>query len=176
MSRQPNQHGARPVGSNRNGNRTRDGNSYSYSASASGGPVMSTSYQASPHTSQYSYSTDQQNHQPTQEVERAWQHSNPEVHRAVNDPNLNYTYQASSAPSEGHVYGQTPYQTTNSYSQHQYASTNGQGPHQGSTGGLTESQLYTHNYGGASVNNVEVWKDESQRNGPWYGNVEREQR
>lgn len=42
----------------------------------------------------------------------------------------------------------------------------------GFNGGLTEGQLYTHDYGHQTKSGVDTWKQEEQRQGPWYGYVQ----
>lgn len=37
---------------------------------------------------------------------------------------------------------------------------------------LTAQHLYKHNQYQAQVSKIDVWKNESQRDGPWYGSVQ----
>ncbi|KAF2632234.1 hypothetical protein BU25DRAFT_417957 [Macroventuria anomochaeta] len=166
MSRRADQVGARPVGSSRDERRRGGGSSR---------PNSGPGYQHSAHAPVYN-STQSAQHaypagvrQPTYEAARARAHPNPEVDRVMNDPRLNST-SAYSQPTAKESYGNSSYQPTNGYQQAypQYP-----GSQQSANGNLTAGQLYSYNYGQPSSNAVDTWEDEGQRDGPWYGSVQR---
>ncbi|KAJ4985713.1 hypothetical protein SVAN01_08800 [Stagonosporopsis vannaccii] len=171
MSRHSNQTGARAVGSGRGGRRRRDGES-AYSA-----PVQSTKHvspQASDQIDEAPQSTSQQCYQSGYETDRAWEHTNPEAYRVVNDPNLGYSYQFS-APTGNQTYAGPSHNTAVPYTGQYYQATNtyGSGSYHNSNGGLTALQLQTLNDREQSMNKMEVWENEDQRNGSWYGYVKK---
>ena len=91
----------------------------------------------------------------------------------INDPRLNYTYQSSTA-TENQADGQSPHQHIHGYAeQYQQTYSHNSGSYQDSTGKLTADQLYAFNHSQQASNRTDAWKDEGQREGSWYGSVER---
>ena len=87
----------------------------------------------------------------------------------VNDPRLNYTQTQQGEQIHGQPSGQPA--SAYAYSYHG-AYTSSSDSYNNSSDHLTAQQLYAHNYGQPSVDRMNVWQGESQRDGCWYANVE----
>lgn len=122
---------------------------------------------------QYAYGATGQSQQPAYDTSRAWLQPNPEVHRVINDPYLSSTYQ-SAGTTGTQSYTISPYQYAVAYTdRHLSAFSRQPSSYSGSSNGLTADQLYTFNYSQQPSNRTDVWKGESQRDGSWYGSVEK---
>lgn len=92
----------------------------------------------------------------------------------VNNPHLGVTHQTA-APTQTRAYAYPSYNTAVPYAGQYYhpVNTYNSGSYHISSGGLTEDQIQNLNDREQPVENIDVWQNENQRDGSWYGRVER---
>lgn len=98
------------------------------------------------------------------ESNREWTEVNPDVYKALNDPRLNMPPYCLGPSGQHQHHG--GYRQSENRPSGQFI------PSEQSN--LSVANVYDFNYGREPSSKMATWEQESQREGPWYGNVEQE--